>query len=288
MDRLTTQFAKPGIFRRSPTFILAVIGAIFMIIGCADNRTSGNSDIPPKKVLDHFKFYKVEINIRNGRTPVRLKGQFDNGFRDHILINLTHFGNPVSKNNEGIQDKFAHLAWYRLACTQETQKTATITNQFGRDVLTVEYSQGLLAPAKKIEPGQKFPKGLNHFKLYRVDKFRHFEPKIVALKDQFDKNPIKVKLIEPKFLAVPVAKKHAGKFFPKLDNANDQNHLVLYRFKPIKYDVKRTINDQFQGGDLSKFYAKYLAVPSGKPAVIDGLPEGEKPYFSANPCRSEY
>jgi len=259
-----------------------------MITGCADNGTPANNNPSVKKILDHFKFYKVEIDLRDGRTPLKLKGQFDNGFRDHLLINMTHFGNPVSKNNEGIRDYNAHLSWYKLTCTQEDQKTAVVTNQFGRDLITVQFSKGLLAPAQKIEPGQKFPKGLNHFKLYRIDKFRHFKPRVVTLKDQFDKHPIKVKLIKPEFLAVPVAKKHAGKYFPKLANADDQNHLVLYRFKPVKYNVTRTVNDQFQGGDLREFFAKYLAVPSAKPTVIDGLPKGEKPHKPVNPCGSRY
>ena len=148
----------------------------------------------------------------------------------------------------------------------------------------MQFSTGLLAPAKKIEPYQQFPKGLNHFKLYSVEKFRKFKPRVVTLKDQFDKKPIKVKLIKPVFLAVPVAKKHAGEYFPKLDNANSKNHLVLYRYEPVKYNVKRSVNDQFQGGDLRNFEARYLAVPSAKPVVLDGLPKGEEAYYSDKSC----
>lgn len=274
MQRSTLRhFPQPISAHRKLGMAAIVLSSLLTLAlgGCGGNQPGQPDDAGPK-VLDHFKFYQVDVNIRPGRTPVQLYGQFDDGFRPHIVKQLTHFGNPVSKNGEPIFDDFAHLTWYKLVPTVERRKTATVVNQFGTDLVSVQVSKGLLAPAQKLEPGQQFPKGLNHFKLYEIDYFRDFEPRVVTLDDQFDKKPIKVKLIKPKFLAVPVSKRHGDRTYPKVDNANDRNHLVLYQFEPIPYGVERTVNDQFQGGDLRNFRARYLAVPSAKPAVIDGPP----------------
>jgi hypothetical protein len=252
---------------------LALSSLLTLVLsGCGGGDQPAQADDQGPKVLDHFKFYEVDVNIRPGRTPVQLYGQFDDGFRPHIVKQLTHFGNPVSKNGEPIFDYFAHLTWYKLVPTEERRKTANVVNQFGSDLVSVQVSKGLLAPAQKLEPGQQFPQGLNHFKLYEIDYFRDFKPRIVTLDDQFDNKPIEVKLIKPRFLAVPVSKKHGDSIFPKVKNATDRDHLVLYEFEPIRYAVERTVNDQFQGGDLRNFRARYLAVPSAKPAVIDGPP----------------
>ncbi len=271
---IRTSFRPSPARRRSRLRTLILLPVLGLALAGCGKLVDHPRQVPPK-VLDHFKFYQVDVNIRPGRTPVMLNGQFDNGFRPHIVTQLTHFGNPVSKNDEGIVDKFAHLSWYDLEPTVEARKTARVVNQFGGDMISVQVSTGLLAPAEKIEPGSQFPQGLNHFKLYKIDYFRDFKPRVVTLYDQFDKKPITVRLIKPKFFAVPVAKKHGKKAFPMVKNANDRDHLVVYEFAPVLYEVERTVNDQFQGGDLRNFRARYLAVPTAKPAVIDGPPPKE-------------
>ena len=60
---------------------------------------------------DHFLFYRV----RAPRTQAEaaLKGQFDEERVPGGVSSVTYFGNVVAKNREEIEDKNAHLAFYR-------------------------------------------------------------------------------------------------------------------------------------------------------------------------------
>jgi hypothetical protein len=61
--------------------------------------------------LDYFKFYDVANREVEG--DVLLRGQFDQRPQKMRLRLLDYFANPVSKNDESLYDKAAHLAWYR-------------------------------------------------------------------------------------------------------------------------------------------------------------------------------
>jgi hypothetical protein len=102
----------------------------------------------------------------------------------------------------------------------------------------------------------------NHFKLYVV-KSDPFEPIVVKLKDQFDKEPYKVKLTSIAYFANPVEKRHgAATHRIAFPNA----HLTWYKFKtdvePVKRMVK--IKNQFGEQKLVLGEAVFLAVPTQK------------------------
>src|SRR6267143_1296695 len=71
-------------------------------------------DVSAQFNIDHFKVYDAkDIAIPEGRR-VELQGQFDDALKPSVLVALTHFANPVSKNGAAILDKDAHFTWYKL------------------------------------------------------------------------------------------------------------------------------------------------------------------------------
>lgn len=103
----------------------------------------------------------------------------------------------------------------------------------------------------------------NHFKLYVVKSAEPFEPIVVKLKDQFDKEPHKAKLEVISYFANPVEKIH-GKATHRIVFPNA--HLTWYKFKsdlkPTKRGVK--IKNQFGEQILLLEEPLFLAVPTQK------------------------
>ena len=210
--------------------------------------------------LDYFQLYDIE-NPQLVQESVTLKGQFDKEPERGRLRRLNRFANPVSKNGEPILDKYAHLTSYFLHDpTSEPKRVVIFSNQFGREQKIVTYSTiALLAPARKIERGSKFPEKLDHYKVYRVI---DGDPvgKEVKLEDQFASREAKVTY--PIAFAVPVKKEHEGKTFPI---HNEKAHLVFYRITPSE-NIPKSIKayDQFGRYYLKIGVSYLLGVPSMK------------------------
>ncbi len=229
----------------------------------------------PRFKTEHFKFYRVEIDQRPVLIPILLRGQFeppDSLPRHHQAVLLTFFGNPVDKNAEKIRNRRTHLAWYKLAGVREPSRTVGVVNQFGKDVLVLGDPEFLLTPALKQEgdkpkPGD-LPGDVSHFKGYRILKHGPFEPRTVALQDQFDREPVKFKIDAPLYFCVPVEKRVGDNKWPVVNAAE---HLVIYPISSRQYGQKRPVWDQFKGGMLANFRSYFLAVPTIKPVVKKGV-----------------
>ncbi len=112
----------------------------------------------------------------------------------------------------------------------------------------------------------------NHFKLYVVKSAEPFEPIVVELKDQFDKEPYKVKLTNIAYFANPVEKRH-GRATYRIEFPNA--HLTWYKFltevKPVRRMVK--IKNQFGEQKLILEEAIFLAVPTQKVEPDSAMPK---------------
>jgi hypothetical protein len=235
---------------------------------------------PGVYTLDHFLVYTVtpeQVNIN-----VQLKGQFDQDYKWANLRYRDRFLNPVDKNQEGILNPFAHLNWYRIDAPQEPQRTLSVNNQFGQQVLVIGNAVALLAPTEKIEDGSQFPQGLDHYKIYRVLQGQSVMWQ-VDLTDQFGNHTNIAG--QPVFFGVPVEKIHNGELFP-INNPKD--HIVFYQINPYPVNEFRPTVDQFGGNPMQTNDAVLLGVPTDKLAWQQqstnqgGLPpslSGGRPFF---------
>lgn len=191
--------------------------------------------------LDYFKFYDVENKDAAG--DVLLKGQFDQRAPRMRVRLLDFFANPASKNGERIYDKNAHLAWYRGIQPAEPRRRVVLENQFGKFDIRTGTVYGLLVPTQKLEPGSVFPKGLSHFKVFRLLDVEQAPGKVVKLRDQFGPDEVKVNL--PLYFAVPVAKRHGNKTFPI---ENERAHLLIFSITTREVQKAIKIRNQFYAG----------------------------------------
>lgn len=207
--------------------------------------------------LDYFKFY----DVYNYRVDYRvaLHGQFDEEPEQAELLLLSYFGNPVSKNQEPIYNRNAHLTWYQLyQPIPEPTRTVVIKNQFGQQEIVIGRPFALLAPALKQERGSQFPVKLDHFKLYKVLEGQPVDQS-VALQDQFSSD--EVRIICPIAFGVPVKKQYQEHEAPLY---NPDAHLLIYRITPRSVQQARPVRDQFGKRFLSFLRSVALAVPSVK------------------------
>lgn len=207
--------------------------------------------------LDYFLIYNVANQW--ARHSVYLQTQFDRTHDLGSLVFLDWFANPVSKNGEPMYDKKAHLASYYLyQPVSEPMRAVLLENQFGRQKILTGSPRCLLVPAMKMEKDSKFPKKLDHYKVFQV---LEGEPvgREVKLVDQFGKS--KVKIAYPYGFAAPAEKKHGGRVFPV---QNKKAHLVLYKITPRKVEKSRITADQFGKHQLNFYQSILLAVPSVK------------------------
>ncbi|MCP4250043.1 MAG: hypothetical protein GY778_23625 [bacterium] len=121
-----------------------VVGAVVLWTGCRD----------------HFKVYQV--NAVEQDQAVALRGQFDEGsFKRAKLTRLTHFANPVQKDNSRIYHPDYHLTWYELRQQEpEPRRTVAFHNQYGDQKWVIGDAKYLAVPAQKFEKGHEFPKGV--------------------------------------------------------------------------------------------------------------------------------
>lgn len=209
--------------------------------------------------IDHFKAYEVEAVEAGG--VVGLRGQFDREVVNGRLDALTHFANPVSKNDGKILNANAHLTWYRLEQkVREPKRQVTLHNQFGTQRFTLGPAAFLLVPAEKLEHGSSFPYGLDHFKCYEVLEAETWERREVKLADQFGEEEAHV--MAPRLFCVPVEKFIRERQVTKIKNRID--HLAFYELPRREYSEERKFRDQFGHRVLKAHVSVLLGVPSLK------------------------
>lgn len=209
--------------------------------------------------LDHFLFYEISSQSR-GEVPVDLRGQFDELATRFIVLNATHFGNPVSKNGEAIADRSHHFLWYNIRGEPERKREVDIENQFGGQTLVLGNATQLLVPTQKIDgTGLPPPQGLDHFKCYEVLDGSQVSG-TVSLEDQFGTQP-NVGFGQAKFFCVPVQKARDGNV-EAIHNADA--HLTIYAID--RGPGGRQISGIDQFGDRSIFVQEsvLLGVPTKK------------------------
>ncbi len=205
--------------------------------------------------LDYFKFYDVESREADG--DVLLRGQFDQRKKIRLRL-LDFFANPVSKNEEPLHDKNAHLAWYRGVQPPELPRRVVLENQFGKFDIRTGTGYGLLVPTQKVEQGSVFPNELDHYKVYRLLDVEEAPEKVLKLQDQFGSDEAKLRL--PLYFAVPVTKRVGEKTYPT------HNERLLI-FSITTRDLQKTIKlrNQFaRGTSVRVVRSLMLGAPSLK------------------------
>ena len=209
--------------------------------------------------LDYFKFYDIEPKPRV-EYNVDLQGQFDDLPERADVTRLRLFANPVSKNREEIYNRNAHLAMYQLDVRPwllEPKREIVAESQFGNHGFNIGYAFALLAPAKKYERGLRFPKKLDHYKVYSVEpRDRDSIGADVTLKDQFSEAEANIQNLIA--FAVPVEKKHEGKIY---EIHNEKAHLMIFRCETPQVGRFRRVADQFSSYQLYFERGLYLGVP---------------------------
>ena len=208
--------------------------------------------------LDYFKFYDVEN--RDARADLLLRGQFERRFQKMQLRLLEFFGNPASKNDEPVYDKHAHLAWYVGMQPAEPLRRVIVENQFGKFDIRTGRGFGLLVPTRKVERGSLFPEQLDHYKVYRLVDVERAPEKPLKLRDQFGRDEVRLRL--PLYFAVPVVKRHGEKTYPI---RNDRAHLLIFSMSSRELQKSVRLRNQFTNGvGVRVVRSLMLAVPSLK------------------------
>jgi hypothetical protein len=208
--------------------------------------------------LDYFKFYDVANREVEG--DVLLRGQFDQRPQKMRLRLLDYFANPVSKNDESLYDKAAHLAWYRGVQPSEPPRRVVLENQFGKFDIRTGTGYGLLVPTQKAEQGSVFPNELDHYKVYRLLDVEEVPQKVLKLRDQFGSDEVKLRL--PLYFAVPVTKRVGDKTYPI---HNQRAHLLIFSITTREVQKTIKLRNQFaKGTTVQVVRSLMLGAPSVK------------------------
>lgn len=215
--------------------------------------------------LDHFKCYAATASATHvgaGRV-VTLRDQF--GSSTATIAKVYNLCNPVDKNDEGINQKDAHLVEYKLinrrsATGRFAKRRVAIDNQFGPMTLTVQRPNRLMVPSSKTlleTPGDP-PKQLDHFLCYKVNSSSPaFARRTVSLEDQFLVERASIR--KPRMLCNPVSKN--GEEIQSPDE-----HLVCYIARGLGRPRTRAVvtRNQFGVTDINTKQTRHLCVPSEK------------------------
>ena len=210
-------------------------------------------------ILDHYKVYNI---VPSGRGfEVWLRGQFDGYVWDYTRVHrYSKFLNPADKNNEGMNNKHAHLNWYDIQQEElEPIRSITVSNQFGIQRFRIDQPVALLVPAEKEEAGSQFPDNLDHYKVYKILVNAEVFTANVTIKDQFGTEENTA--YQAAYFAVPVEKRHDEAYYQII---NPDDHLVFYQLDPKLWDESRATKDQFGVSQMKTRYSELLGVPSRK------------------------
>lgn len=116
-------------------------GTIFIV-------NPGTLTCNPPILADHFKCYKAEG--KKVKRTVRLEDEF--GIEPRVKVKEPElFCNPVSKNEEGIQNPAGHLTCYEIGDGGNHEgRRLRVRNQFGEQTLKVGGPKLLCVPSEKM------------------------------------------------------------------------------------------------------------------------------------------
>jgi phosphoribosylformylglycinamidine (FGAM) synthase PurS component len=200
-----------------------------------------------------------------------------------VLAGDVNFPPSVQADNNGVWSAVINISnaedhMFEILGTNNTVVPSINIVDLGGGKWKVTLGGQLIDPSKnglvrfRADPEGEFIEGeiiilphgampLDHFKCYDVkgEKAKRIK---VDLEDQFGmERRVKVSL-EPKMLCNPVIKWHNDEEFPVL---NPEQHLVCYKIKPMKPDLRVIVSNQFgEKQELSVGKSKYLCLPSKK------------------------
>ena len=228
----------------------------------APARPADSAHSAQKFSIDHFQCYRTARSKFKART-VKLRDQF--GRSKARVISRQALCNPVSKNDEGIQDKTAHLVCYGIKSRPVFKpRDVQVRHQFtDRMRLRVVRPVRLCLPSAKSEtdpePGE-IPK-LDHYQCYAVKPLSRFKERDVRLEDQFEL--VKGHVGKAFMLCNPVSK-NGGEIL------NSRDHLVCHRLATKReFDPRKVwITNQFEKGRrLKAIRRESLCFPSLKKVI---------------------
>ena len=251
--------------------------------------------------VDHYKCYTAQQKSpKQQQATITLQDSFDSKPEQVVVDGLDGMCNPVSKNNEQIVQRQAHLKSYEFkkhghdngddegdndghnslgtaikndggdddGDNDFKKRTVVVKNQFGKEELRIGNREKLLVPSSKsvIPPALPGadpgppPRFIDHYKCYQAEHKRHVIE--VTLEDQFLRE--KVSVGDAQLFCNPVKKDHAGVvtgILPRLPGTPDR--LVCYELKSQKR-IEKLVNmrDQFANAVLKVERSETLCVPS--------------------------
>ncbi|MGH7751846.1 MAG: DUF7450 family protein [Gemmatimonadales bacterium] len=219
--------------------------------------------------LEHFAVYEVQgVSVGFG---VLLRDQLGPAKQAKVL-RLTHFANPTRKVHGqvsvGVNQPNHHLSWYAIRQVQlEPRRTVRFKNQFGQHSVDIQTPRFLLVPAQKTShAGSSFPRGLDHYKCYKVIRVNTAPPlPVIKMGDQFGSQQ-NVRVGRPVLFCPPVRKARPGAVSQPIFNRVD--HLAVYPVTPQPRSLPIKIRDQFGQRQLNVVRKVLLAVPTQKQAVV--------------------
>jgi hypothetical protein len=225
---------------------------------------------PPVFPIDHFLCYQIAL-VPPFPPPggTEILDQFNPKPLRFVLDVRDLLCNPVSKNQEPVPNREAHLTGYRMRQLPRRNVRVIINNQFGPQHLTVMAPLELLVPTAKIEekpattvpPPPPIPRA-DHYFCYAVEPAEPFQPRPVTLTDQFGAS--KGEVLRPALLCNPAVKLLQGK--PTGELVNREAHLACYLLREMEFKRRRVmIWNQFEKARvLEAVRPMLLCVPSVK------------------------
>jgi|SRR5438876_8989712 len=243
-----------------------------------------SAQLPIEQRVDHFRCYFTP-RLPVEQSPTVLQDQFDVATKTVERINqlqIIRLCNPVIKiTPDGkitpIVNRNHHLTMFRFNPQPVVPRIALIRNQFGDQTITIRDAGVLAVPtgkAKLPNPAPAPSADLDHYKCYSAS--GQAVNKVVALKDQFTSEPVRV--LEPIGFCNPTRKAHAGAVFGV---KNADAHLACYVTTPSQFPgIAVNIANQFVKRPIRVLKPDILCVPSLK------LQWAPVPGVTANPGAS--
>lgn len=141
-------------FRKGEQLTLG--GPAWLLLPASKDLTGQQLPDPPREA-DHYVCYRVAA-ADPVHGPVRLVDQFDQRRKkveEIQQLSVAFFCVPVSKDGGKIFRPKEHLTIYRLDPTDQYAITAYTNDQFGKQKLSVKYSELLAVPTTKLDWKEK-------------------------------------------------------------------------------------------------------------------------------------
>jgi hypothetical protein len=221
--------------------------------------------------LDHFVCYLIQPTQFEGRPGLTMIDQFNPKPVPFKLTSRELLCNPVSKNQEPILNRQAHLVAYTMQgpASEPRNIPVIVGNQFGANQRYIVLGQNrflvptgkvALGPTTAAPPVPPIPVRFDHYACYGVKPEGAFPQRDVVLQDQFGR--LQGEVYEPAFLCNPAEKfienKQAGPV------VNQRDHLMCYALKTGFEPKKAVIHNQFETREIEAARPAFLCLPSTK------------------------